>query len=65
MSGDSKYCHAAYTRDLKMIEDVIVSGKGDLSSLCRPFVRKPDLINRWLSGDTSRPSAISVIAAFG
>jgi len=40
-------------RDLKMMEEVVASGKGDLVSLCRPFIREPDLINRWLSGDTS------------
>jgi 2,4-dienoyl-CoA reductase-like NADH-dependent reductase (Old Yellow Enzyme family) len=40
-------------RDLKMMEEVVEDGKGDLISMCRPFIREPDLINRWLSGDTS------------
>ncbi len=40
-------------RDLKMMEDVVASGKGDLISLCRPFIREPELINRWLWGNTS------------
>ncbi len=46
-------------RDLKMMEDVVTSGKGDLISLCRPFIREPGLINRWLSGDTSPSQCIS------
>jgi 2,4-dienoyl-CoA reductase-like NADH-dependent reductase (Old Yellow Enzyme family) len=40
-------------RDLNMVEEVVMSGKGDLISMCRPFIREPNLINRWLSGDTS------------
>jgi 2,4-dienoyl-CoA reductase-like NADH-dependent reductase (Old Yellow Enzyme family) len=36
-----------------MMEHVIASGKGDLISMCRSFIREPDLINPWLSGDTS------------
>jgi 2,4-dienoyl-CoA reductase-like NADH-dependent reductase (Old Yellow Enzyme family) len=39
-------------RDLKMMEKVVVTGEGDLISMCRPFIREPNLINRWLSGDT-------------
>lgn len=33
-------------RDLKMMEDVITSRKGDMISMCRPFIREPELINR-------------------
>jgi 2,4-dienoyl-CoA reductase-like NADH-dependent reductase (Old Yellow Enzyme family) len=40
-------------RDLNMMEEVVVSGKADLISMCRPFIREPDLIKRWLSGDRS------------
>ena len=46
-------------RNLQTMEDVIDTGKGDLISMCRPFIRKPDLINRWLSGDTSSSQCIS------
>jgi 2,4-dienoyl-CoA reductase-like NADH-dependent reductase (Old Yellow Enzyme family) len=46
-------------RDLKMMEDVIISGKGDLISMCRPFIREPNLISRWSSGDTSPSQCIS------
>ncbi len=40
-------------RGLKMMEEVVASGKGDLISMCRPFIREPNLIKRWLSGETS------------
>jgi 2,4-dienoyl-CoA reductase-like NADH-dependent reductase (Old Yellow Enzyme family) len=46
-------------RSLQMMEDVIDTGKGDLISMCRPFIREPDLINRWSSGDTSPATCIS------
>jgi 2,4-dienoyl-CoA reductase-like NADH-dependent reductase (Old Yellow Enzyme family) len=46
-------------RNLQMMEDVINTGKGDFISMCRPFIREPDLINRWSSGDTSPATCIS------
>jgi len=46
-------------RDLNMMEEVVQSGKGDLISICRPFIREPDLINRWTAGDTSPSKCIS------
>jgi 2,4-dienoyl-CoA reductase-like NADH-dependent reductase (Old Yellow Enzyme family) len=46
-------------RRLEMMEEIITSGKGDLISMCRPFIREPDLILRWQSGDTSPSRCIS------
>jgi 2,4-dienoyl-CoA reductase-like NADH-dependent reductase (Old Yellow Enzyme family) len=46
-------------RDLAMMEDVVATGKGDLISMCRPFIREPDLINRWNSEDRSPSTCIS------
>ena len=46
-------------RNLQMMENVVDTGKGDLISMCRPFIREPDLINRWVSGDTSESTCIS------
>lgn len=42
-------------RSIQQAEKVIQEGKADLISLCRPFIREPDLIKRWMEGDT-RPS---------
>ena len=46
-------------RDLEMMEEVITTGKGDLISMCRPFIREPDIVNRWLSGDISPSECIN------
>lgn len=46
-------------RSLEMV-DHIVSGKtADLISLSRPLIREPDLINRWMSGDSRPATCIS------
>jgi len=42
-------------RSIEQAEKVIQQGKADLISMCRPFIREPDLIKRWMEGDT-RPS---------
>ena len=36
-----------------MMEHVTASGKGDLIPMCRSFIPEPDLIEPWLSRDTS------------
>ena len=35
------------------------NGKGDLISMCRPFIREPDLISRWAAGDSAPSTCIS------
>ncbi len=46
-------------RELPMMEFVVNSGKGDLISMCRPFIREPGLISRWAAGDTAPSTCIS------
>ncbi len=46
-------------RDPFFAEEIIRENRVDFISMCRPFIREPDLIKRWHSGDTSRPKCIS------
>ena len=46
-------------RKLEMMEEVVNTGKADLISMCRPFIREPDLISRWEGGDTAPSTCIS------
>lgn len=46
-------------RKLEEAESVIEEGRSDLISLSRPFLREPDLVNRWMEGDNSPSQCIS------
>ena len=40
-------------------------GIADYFSMSRPFIREPDLINRWKSGDLSRATCLSDNMCYG
>ena len=40
-------------------DDIVTSGDADFVSLCRPFIREPGLINRWMSGDFRKSGCTS------
>ncbi len=46
-------------RSLEVAEELVSRGVADYVSMCRPFVREPDLINRWKSGDRTRAQCVS------
>ncbi len=46
-------------RNLETARNIVDSGDADLVSMCRPFIREPGLINRWLKGETSPSTCIS------
>lgn len=52
-------------RDYDKMEDIIIQTKNDYISLSRPFIREPDLINRWISGDMTPAKCISCTKCFG
>lgn len=46
-------------RRFEVVELIIQEGRADLISLSRPFLREPDLVNRWMRGDLSPSACIS------
>jgi 2,4-dienoyl-CoA reductase-like NADH-dependent reductase (Old Yellow Enzyme family) len=46
-------------RSLAVSENFLQEGICDLISLCRPFIREPELVNRWKSGDIRPSTCIS------
>lgn len=52
-------------RDLNKLTDIINQTEIEYISLSRPFIREPDLINRWISGDRTPAKCISCTKCFG
>lgn len=52
-------------RDIRKLTDIVNQTKIQYISLCRPFIREPDLINRWTSGDMAPAKCISCTKCFG
>jgi 2,4-dienoyl-CoA reductase-like NADH-dependent reductase (Old Yellow Enzyme family) len=46
-------------RSFEVAEKLIVDGVADYISMSRPFIREPDLINRWRSGDLRKAECVS------
>jgi len=47
-------------RDIEKLEAILQDGKVDFIALCRPFIREPDLPNRWKAGiGTHIPECVS------
>jgi len=38
-------------RSVRRIEEILTNGWADFFSMCRPFIREPDLPDRWLRGE--------------
>lgn len=46
-------------RELDKAEELVAKKDADLIGMCRPFVRQPALIKRWLQGDTNKATCTS------
>jgi len=46
-------------RSFSVAEQLIEDGVADYISMSRPFIREPDLINRWKSGDRRKAACLS------
>ena len=52
-------------RSFQVAERLVDEGAADYISMSRPFIREPDLINRWKSGDLSRAACLSDNMCYG
>jgi 2,4-dienoyl-CoA reductase-like NADH-dependent reductase (Old Yellow Enzyme family) len=52
-------------RSFQLAEKLVTEGTADFISMSRPFIREPDLINRWKSGDLSRAACLSDNLCYG
>jgi 2,4-dienoyl-CoA reductase-like NADH-dependent reductase (Old Yellow Enzyme family) len=52
-------------RSFAVAERLVRDGVADYISMSRPFIREPDLIKRWESGDRSRATCVSDNMCFG
>lgn len=46
-------------RSFPLAEQLVDGGYADYISMSRPFIREPDLVNRWASGDLSKATCLS------
>jgi 2,4-dienoyl-CoA reductase-like NADH-dependent reductase (Old Yellow Enzyme family) len=52
-------------RSLPVAERLVKDGACDFISMSRPFIREPDLVNRWKSGDRRKAACTSDNLCFG
>ena len=52
-------------RPPQVAEKLVAEGYADYLSMSRPFIREPDLVKRWQSGDRSKAKCVSDNQCFG
>ncbi len=51
-------------RSLKVINDILSERRADYVAMSRPFIREPDLINKWKSDESAEATCISCNGCF-
>ncbi len=46
-------------RTPRLMQRLVTDGDADMVALCRPFIREPDLVERWRKGDPEKAACIS------
>jgi 2,4-dienoyl-CoA reductase-like NADH-dependent reductase (Old Yellow Enzyme family) len=46
-------------RNFYSMEEIVNSGDADFVSMCRPFIRQPALLNKWVRGEFTDPSCVN------
>ncbi|OGV19237.1 MAG: hypothetical protein A2X47_02155 [Lentisphaerae bacterium GWF2_38_69] len=46
-------------RTPSLMEEIIENGEADFVSMCRPYIREPGIVNRWISGNMSKAACTS------
>ncbi|MBN1848722.1 MAG: NADH:flavin oxidoreductase [Deltaproteobacteria bacterium] len=46
-------------RSFHIAEQIVADNEADYIGICRPFIREPDLIKRWKSGDHTKAACVS------
>jgi 2,4-dienoyl-CoA reductase-like NADH-dependent reductase (Old Yellow Enzyme family) len=52
-------------RSFHVAEKLVVEGSADYISMSRPFIREPELVKRWASGDLGKAQCLSDNQCFG
>jgi 2,4-dienoyl-CoA reductase-like NADH-dependent reductase (Old Yellow Enzyme family) len=58
-------CLVGGIRSFPVAERLLEEGYADYISMSRPFIREPDLVKRWESGDRNKAACISDTKCFG
>ncbi|MDY6856804.1 MAG: NADH:flavin oxidoreductase [Thermodesulfobacteriota bacterium] len=51
-------------RNIDLIESVLQENNIDAVSMCRPLIREPDLVKKWLDGDTKKAQCVACNGCF-